>query len=173
MKTNMLAFILSLIFLTSCYAARIDGPYEGKVVDANTGQPIEGVVVLGTWYREIVTPGGATHKFYDAMETVTDKDGEFRIKGLGLLVASNVIPMNVIIFKAGYEYESGSWSSLKEGLFTENITWDGAKAIIALKKLTLEERKKRGTPPFAAPEERMKLMLKEIYQERREIGLGN
>lgn len=102
-----------LILLSSCYAARIDGPYRGRVIDADTREPIEGVVVLGTWDRETPTVAGAVHKYYDATETVTDKNGEFEIKGLGVLVMSNIIPMDVFIFKAGYEYDSGSWIGLK------------------------------------------------------------
>lgn len=171
MKTNILAFILFLMFLTSCYAARIDGPYEGKVIDADTGQPIEGVVVLGTWSTETITPGGGTHEFYDAQETVTDKNGEFKIKGLDLKVLSNVAPMDIFIFKSGYTYERGSWTSLKE--FAKEIKWEGNKAIIPLKKLTIGDRKRRMSIPYAAPEKKMKLMLEEIHKERREIGLSN
>ncbi|MEW6108582.1 MAG: hypothetical protein AB1632_05330 [Nitrospirota bacterium] len=164
--------VLGILNLSSCYAARIDGPYEGKVIDADTGQPIEGVVVLGTWSRETPTPGGATHNFYDAQETVTDKNGEFKIKGLGLLVISNVIPMDVLIFKAGYEYLGTPWESLKKSKYLiqkKNIKWEGDRVIIPLKKVTMEERKKDPLyppiPPTEAPLEKARLMLKEINKD--------
>ena len=168
--------ILGLFYIPSCYAARIDGPYEGRVIDADTGKPIEGVVVLGTWSEETPTPAGAVHRYYDAMETVTDKNGDFKIKGLGLLVLCNVVPMDVLIFKAGYEYLGSPWESLKKSKYLiekKNIKWEGERAIIPLKKLTMEERKKQGSPDFPseAPEDKIKLILKEINKDRIERGL--
>jgi hypothetical protein len=169
-----LIFISLVLSVTSCYGfavIRKDGPYEGRVIDADTREPIEGVVVLGVWYKENPGPGGAVSEYYDATETVTDKNGEFKIDGLGLLVISNVIPMDVLIFKAGYEYESGLWSALKK--YAKKIKWEGNKAIIPLRKLTMEERKKQGTPdyPSEAPQEKIMLMLKEINKDRTERGL--
>ncbi|MFZ3136137.1 MAG: carboxypeptidase-like regulatory domain-containing protein [Thermodesulfovibrionales bacterium] len=175
MRKILLIFILTSLVMsaTSCYGfavIRKDGPYEGRVIDADTGEPIEGVVVLGKWSTEIITPGGATHNFYDAQETVTDKNGEFSIEGLGLKILSNVIPMDVLIFKAGYEYESGSWSSLKK--YAKKIKWEGNKAIIPLRKLTMEERRKRRPPipPTEAPLKKIRLMLEEINKNEIELG---
>jgi hypothetical protein len=176
MRKIVLIFILiSLVLsITSCYGfavIRKDGPYEGRVIDAETEEPIKGVVVLGTWSAEIITPGGATHNFHDAQETTTDKNGEFSVEGLGLKILSNVTPMDILIFKAGYEYESGSWSSLKK--YARKIKWEGSKAIIPLKKLTMEDRKRQGSPDFSSkiPGNKMKLMLAEINKDRIERGL--
>src|SRR3990170_1219568 len=107
--------ILAILIESGCaFATRIDGPYRGKIIDADSREPIEGVVVLGVWDREYPGAGGAVHEYYDAMETVTDKNGGFEIKGQGLLVMSNVIPMDVLIFKSGYEHIGrGSWKGLK------------------------------------------------------------
>ncbi len=177
-KSILITFIsiLGILNLSSCYAARIDGPYKGKVIDSDTGQPIEGVVVLGAWYKQYPGAAGALSTYYDATETVTDKYGDFEIKGLGLLVLSNVIPMDVLIFKAGYGYIGvGPWESFKldGGLLPKKIRWEGDKAIIPLRKLTLEERNKQGSPdyPSKAPEEKIMLMLKEINKDRTERGL--
>jgi hypothetical protein len=141
-------------------------------VDADTGKPIDGVVVLGVWNKEYPTAAGGVTKFYDAMEIVTDKNGEFEISGQGLRILSFLEPVKILIFKAGYEYVSGSWDSLKESyLYKEKIKWEGNKAIISLKKLTAEERLRRGDPPFIAPAEKMKLMLQEFSKNRVERGL--
>ena len=172
---KLIIILFNLIFLPSCYAARVDGPYKGRVIDADTRQPIEGVVILGVWNREIITAGGATHNFYDAMETVTDKNSEFEVKGLGLLVLSNVIPMDVLIFKAGYEYWGlGPWRGLKEGyLSSKKVKWEGDKAIIPLRKLTMEERRKNipPLPPGEAPLGKVILMLKEFNRNSLELKL--
>ena len=177
MKMCSFVFLFCLIFLSSCYAARIDGPYEGRVIDADTGKPIEGVVVLGTWSRETPTVAGAVSHYYDAMETVTDKNGEFKIKGLGLLVFSNVLPMDVMIFKAGYEYLDSSWESLKRSKYLiekKKIKWEGDKAIIPLRKLAREERRKNvpPLPPGEAPYKKIKLMLEEYNKNSENLGLG-
>jgi hypothetical protein len=57
MRTNgfsiMLFVTVFLMFTAGCaYPIRYDGPYEGRVIEAETKQPIEGVVVLGVWYKE-------------------------------------------------------------------------------------------------------------------------
>jgi hypothetical protein len=168
---------LLLIVTGGCgYLMRYDGPYKGKVVDADTGKPIEGVVVLGEWYKETPTPAGAVSSYYDARETVTDKNGEFEIPGMGLKILSTVAPMNVLIFKAGYEYIDVPWVSFQiDEILKQKIAWKGKKAIIPLRKLTTEERKKSGTfpstPPTEAPLDKVRLMLKEINKEAMERGL--
>jgi hypothetical protein len=178
-KSVLIAFITVIAIMISlgCASAiRYDGPYEGRVIDAYTGEPIEGVVVLGVWNKEHITPGGAVSEYYDARETVTDKKGEFSIPGQGLLIASNVTPMNVLIFKAGYEYLQTTWLGLTvDGILKQKIKWEGKKAIIPLRKLTMEERKKAGTfpstPPSKAPLDKVRLILKEINKEAIERGL--
>lgn len=169
-------YLLTLIgFLPAfCYPVRYDGPYKGKIVDVETGQPIEGVVVLGVWSKELPTPAGAVSSHYDAMETVTDKNGEFEILGLGLKVFSNVTPMNVVIFKAGYEHIGyGPWESFKEDeILKKKVIWDRKKAIISLKKWSLEERRNRFGDYYVPgmPDKKRNLLLQEIEKEDKEIG---
>jgi hypothetical protein len=177
MKRVFIAVVVNILILlatlTCAYGIRYDGPYSGRVIDADTGAPVEGVVVLGVWNTEQITPGGAVHNFHDARETVTDKNGEFEIPGMGLKILSNVTPMDVLIFKAGYEHIGmGSWESLKVDLILrKKIKWEEKKAIIPLKKLTIEERRKRfGSYYVDIPNEKQKLLLKETKKEDKEIG---
>jgi len=179
MKRVFIAVVVNILILlatfTCAYGIRYDGPYSGRVIDADTGAPVEGVVVLGVWNTEQITPGGAVHNFHDARETVTDKNGEFEIPGMGLKILSNVTPMDVLIFKAGYEHIGmGSWESLKVDLILrKKIKWEEKKAIIPLKKLTIEERKKQGTPSFpteAYEKGNMPLLIKEINKEEKAFG---
>ena len=47
MKKSLLFLSILIILSQGCsYAVRYDGTYSGKVVDADTGEPIEGAVVL-------------------------------------------------------------------------------------------------------------------------------
>ncbi len=51
----------------------------GKVVDAETGEPIKGAVVLIAFYTKAYTVGGWSGSFADTAETLTDSNGEFRL----------------------------------------------------------------------------------------------
>lgn len=174
---KLLAVFLILAGMASgcAYIVRYDGTYQGKVVDADTREPIEGAIVLGTWYTESPTVAGAHTDYYDARETATDKNGAFTIPGQGLRIMSRILPMDVMIFKAGYSYEQEYWGSLKTGLYsTDRIKWEGEMPIFPLKKLTMEERKKQSipSPAYGAPKEKIKLMVNEINKDRLAQGLG-
>jgi hypothetical protein len=83
-----------------------EGDYRARVVDAESGAPLEGVVVLGVWYKEYPTLAGSNVYFYDARETVTDAEGIFVMKGMGKRLFTNLDPALIHVFKAGYEYTS-------------------------------------------------------------------
>lgn len=147
MKINRVV-ILSILFAllnSGCmYAMRYDGTYRGKIIDETSKEPIEGVVVLGVWNKEYTGAPGTISEFYDAQETLTDKNGEFKIPGHGLRIMSNLAPMNVLIFKAGYaKYDMRTWYSLGK-----IVKFEDNKPLVRLRKLTMEERKKQGTPDF-------------------------
>jgi hypothetical protein len=151
---------------------RIDGPYEGKVIDADTKQPLEGVVVHGTWYKLHATPGGAVGEYYDSYEVLTDKNGEFSIPGKGFLVLSRIDEMHLTIFKAGYkQWTNNSWRGLKKGRWPNGeLTWQGDKGTFKLKKLTLEERRESGPEEPDGPGNKQRLWRIERNKEMVEIG---
>lgn len=104
--------ILSILFMTSpAYAGGwliyYDTSYTGKVVDAETNQPIEEVAVLGVWYlQRFGGAGGPLAKFFDAKETVTDKNGEFTVPGvIGFhwWPFTKMYRPRFIIYKPGYD----------------------------------------------------------------------
>ncbi|KJU83947.1 lipoprotein [Candidatus Magnetobacterium bavaricum] len=79
----------------------VDGPYKGKVVELETGEPIEGAVVAGSWSLEYF--GGRKECF---KETVTDKNGEFVLPTVicisPFLFRGDFGHPDVIVFKPGY-----------------------------------------------------------------------
>ena len=179
MKRRTLLIIVLFLFTipSGCTPVRYENDYKGKIIDVDTGKPIEKVVVLGVWSKAYPTPGGAAHEFYDAREALTDKNGEFSIPGMGLLILSNIESMRVLIFKAGYEY-LGLWSwkpFIENAIPKKNIKWEGDMAIIPLKKLTMKERKKsrdpKGRLSAKIPDGKIRLMLREIKKDRKERGL--
>lgn len=173
---RMMIIALSVLSLqTGCmYAVRYDGTYNGRVIDVDSREPIEGVVVLGTWSVLHPNPGGGYHTYYDAREAVTDRSGEFSIKGQGPRIMSNLEPMSVMIFKAGYQYIGPlGWNSIKIA-YSDEIKWEGDMPIFPLKKLTMEERNRQfvPAPAYGAPKEKIKLMVNEINKDRVAQGLG-
>jgi len=122
-------YVLGLMILiclncTGCVSMlRYDGLYEGRVIDAASGNPIEGAVAHGTWSRIHVTPGGQSTEYLDSYEVLTDKDGNFRIPGKGLLILSNIDVISLTIFKAGYEqWEPHTWHGLRKWNYDDSLT---------------------------------------------------
>jgi len=169
----LLTALLALALSGCLYPVRYDGPYLGRVIDEETREPIEGVVVLGTWDIFHNNLAGGNHTFYDARETVTDKKGEFTMEGMGLRVFSNLEPMSVLIFKSGYKYlGSTSWPAFKiSTYYRDRIKWEGDRAILPIRKLTMAERKQQGGPPIEAPESKMQKMIVELNKDRIDLGL--
>jgi hypothetical protein len=106
LASSSILIIGLLIFLASCAISHKYGPYYGKVIDAETKQPIEGAAVLVVYTTEQCGLAGSVEHFADAQETLTNKNGEFRISPkrvntLRVLSGWELHPQ-VIIFKPGY-----------------------------------------------------------------------
>lgn len=153
------------------------GPYKGKIIDAETKTPIEGVVVLVEWW-EIPFFGGP--KYIDARETLTDKNGSFDIHGIWVLNPMKRIGADAImtIFKSGYQFHQWNFHNWKEigpevdGSILKNE--DGI-TVMTLKQLTMEERRKQGSPDFsteAAIRGKINGMLGEVNKDLTEKGFS-
>jgi len=164
-----LSIVLAVIACTGCVTIlRVDGPYRGKVVDADTNQPIHGAVVHAQWHKRYL--GGGT-EYYDSYEVLTDRNGDFTVPGLGVLVLSDVDKMIVTIVKVGYQQLTPSyWWGLREAV-DDQITWVGNKGIFRLRPMTLEQRHRRVfSDPGVEPPEKDKLLRQEEHKENQEIG---
>ena len=78
-RTVIGLIFISLLVIQSAYAA--DVTYQGKVIDADTLEPIEGAVVVTVWNEERATIAGADVRFRDARETLTDRNGDWAVSG--------------------------------------------------------------------------------------------
>jgi hypothetical protein len=79
LERAMKLIVLVAVVLGVC-ACGSTGPYRGRVLDADTKQPLVGAVVLVHWNR--LTPGlghGPTSRFLGAEETLTNIHGEFLV----------------------------------------------------------------------------------------------
>ena len=55
------------------------GPFEGRVVDAESGDAIAGAAVIVFWKKPVPELGGGHDEFYDARWAVSDTDGRFTV----------------------------------------------------------------------------------------------
>lgn len=106
------------------------GPFEGRVVDADTEKPIQGAVVWVGWWINHAFSGST---FFDAAEVITDANGFFHVpKKWSLNPWRNLVMSSyVMIVKAGYWHDRTSWVPIIE-------------AAEILRSLPPDEREKRG-----------------------------
>ena len=98
-----------------------DGPYFGKVVDAENGKPIEGAAVANVWEMEYLALVQTVTGFGDAVETVTDTEGKYylpRIWTISIWPLSKLDRPELLVFKAGYDthppYMHNAWKPSDE-----------------------------------------------------------
>lgn len=89
---------------TGCSAS--SSAISGTVIDAETGSPIEGAVVLVEWTKAEGVPGLVSTKSYKVVEAVTDKDGKFTVEDVKKLL---IDPPDVTVYKKGYVAWSSRW----------------------------------------------------------------
>ena len=79
MKRILLLLVLIVwgSICSSAYAAT----FKGKVIDADTREPIEGAVVVAVWHEATSTISGESTRLKDVEECLTDKNGEWTIDG--------------------------------------------------------------------------------------------
>jgi hypothetical protein len=160
-KIIILPIIFFLTFLASSAHARLvysKPEFRGRVIDADTKQPIEGAVVVVIYHRTAIFGFvDVIHGISDAMETLTDKNGEFFFPAY-----NNSNPLwredfaSFIFFKPGYkssngplevgnssmiekyfsisESEIGKVGEIKLYKFHTWLTWTGPLGIVKLKK---------------------------------------
>jgi len=165
----------SLIFLaivTFIAIAHIYGPYTGKIVDLETGEPIEGAAVLMVFDTETFFD---VSSYGDAVETLTDSKGEFRIPWFLALTFHPISSWEshgyVTIFKPGYGAYPGHDDS--KPLFMPNGTLpENEYVTIRLPRLkTIEERKINLISLPDIPRRKMKNLIRLEREERINVGL--
>lgn len=100
------ALVLSCAGCVRLYSAE---PIEAWVVDAETGKPVEGVVVTANWQSEIHTMGGRIPgEQVTILEAVADAQGRFHFPSWGPKLSTKGVIQEkspqLLLFKPGYEY---------------------------------------------------------------------
>jgi hypothetical protein len=98
----------------ACTVADAAGPWRGRTVDAVTGQPIPGVVVVASWSERTPSSSQPHDAVSDLAEAVTGGDGWFVISERVSLKrrqpSGAVIEPELTMFKSGY----GAWRARQE-----------------------------------------------------------
>ncbi len=168
--------VLALLVLTAFHAreAAAAGPWRGRVVDAQTGQPLEGVVVLAFWTRSWPSLGGwAAAEYQDSEEVVTGPDGRFVIRprrSYTVPLVTKVQGPDWRIFKSGY----GEWPWLTDPEQGEQFE-RGVETVIALPPVATRDERlsvlRADVPPTIVPVENARRLLEAVNAERVELGL--
>lgn len=172
-----LVFRLSREELARCLVAReperfLKGPprpYRGKVVDAETGEPVAGAVVIAVWDREWTGAGGRVPEFYDAREVLTDEAGDFVLDANDIETAApyNTRWPDFRIYKPGYAFYP-RYPSPETNL---HKAFRHEVSVVRLRRArTVEERERNLSVLTHAPPEKQPNLLKAISVER--VGLG-
>jgi hypothetical protein len=130
--TGLGILVLVLIGLSTCvWAPPVywGDAIHGRVVDADTGEPLEGVVVVADWK---LLGGGYGHGGHlDSLvvqETVTGKNGEFALPEWGPKMRPSFTMLDkapwLILFKSRYEH-GALWNEQSSNGFVRRSDWDG------------------------------------------------
>jgi hypothetical protein len=119
--TSLLIIFSVGVFLEPCVAGWLifhKPEFRGKILDAETKQPIEGAVIAAIYQTHSIIggPGGGSSSIIHVKEALTDKEGEFLIPSYVTVIQPNSTSWwtEFIIYKPGY----GSYPNQKVYPFT-------------------------------------------------------
>jgi len=174
----------------------LDCSFKGKVVDADTKEPIEGAVVVAVWHEAMATIAGESTRLHDVKETLTDRNGEWMIKGPRGRWGGNITalwtfltgshytrPPQFIVFKPGYcSWPNGFGIDGCRGRMKPSGNHKVADGeTVELPRLTEKKERLRNLPgdiwgdskytPKEA-QQRQKEFIRLINEESRNLGIG-
>jgi hypothetical protein len=175
-----------LCLIPSLPGAEAAGPWQARVVDAETKQPLEGVVVLAWWTRHVRSFGGPGEEYRDSQEVLTDKDGRFTIASRWFFSLNPLVFFRgpfFIMFKPGYgRFEWPGYQGSEHWPEEKRAALRTAAQLLQLDGITLtqprleslERRKeylvKLDGAYLVVPHERRPLLQSAIEEERRALG---
>ena len=130
------------------------GPWRAQIVDAETGQPLEGVVVLARWDEKTAGWPHPDRRFHDVDEMQSDTDRRIVIPARDLSRNNRfraIVGPDIAMFKAGY----GRW----------RFRADGPRPLLE-EPSVLERRAKQGWQHFATDGVVVELPLARTRDER-------
>ncbi len=149
------------------------GPYHGRVVDAETGRPLAGAVVVAVWSRERLLPFHSSTVFHAVREALTGPDGTWVLDGRDVEehAPARTLPPSFDVYYPGY-------AAITSGAFTRfggsEIGDMAAGGTVRLPRLrTREDRRLRFplVPDTPRPFRDVPNLMRLINIERANLGL--
>jgi len=148
-------------------AAEKWGPFRGRIVDMETGEPIAGVAVLVVWWENVPNPVQGQRRFYDSREAVTHADGRFEIPRFSPPFFSfRIRPPEIILFAPGYIEQSESVTPPNGQPFVDP-TEIRMRPLNTRQELLARSRSR----PSSVPDDKMPGLIRAINIERTMLGL--
>ncbi|HEY1267427.1 MAG TPA: hypothetical protein VGH16_09240 [Candidatus Binatia bacterium] len=186
-KRKAAALIIAAgLFVLAFWSVVAHAAWNAHVIDKETGQPLEGVVVLAVWRKcgFIVMDGCAA--YYDSKELVTGPDGRFTLNPPGFSLQPKKGP-EFYIFKPGF----GQWRFQGQDHWSKDEVTNSKQQKEAFNQFASEKGviieltalKTRGARwefytsvrfpdvPSEVPAEKMKSYLKVVNDERKFLEL--
>lgn len=171
----------TLLFLLFTAITNKYGPYMGKVIDAETGEPIVGAVVYMVFYTQTPHPAGSWGHYAGAVEALTDINGEFKFsyRAFTFHPFSFWDPWPIQeVYKPEYVIFPGKIGDKKATILPEKRRMPGIpeKQYVIIKLPKLETRKERlSVSPdlrnFYVPYKKRQHITDLYNQERVNLGL--
>ena len=116
----LVVLLIAAVALGACGTSPgvVRGPFQGQLVDADTGRPISGAVILAIWETVSFSPTGhGGQEFFDARETVSDASGHFELPILSApLWKLNIQPPRICPFASGYVFPGACIVAISESV---------------------------------------------------------
>lgn len=166
----------TMLLATGCFGHLVypSEPYRGQVLDAETQQPLAGAVVLAIWYREAPGLGGhgPAEDYHDALEVLTDAQGEFTVPAkTHLTPIGKIREPEFVIYYPGYGY----YNYFQVHPIGKEITAAYQQRFfhVELRRWKSREEQIRTGHPWVSriPRSKMPNLSRLVNNERRELGL--
>jgi len=167
-----------------------EGPFKGKIIDAETKEPIEGAIIVAQYHVMALYVVGWRSDLKDIREALTDSKGEFYLPTVTMLMSPTSFgdDTSFLIWKPGYKYREswGGYFFTKEPGTIENRPTHTDKGlelkptrlgIVELTPVKTMEERLKSMPTRVGDEEydpgykKEKNLVKLINAERKFLGL--
>lgn len=180
-------FLLVLSLAVAVGPASALGPWKARIVDAESKQPLAGVVVLAVWTKVLLGPDRSpSFIYYDSEEVVADQDGRIIVAARDYSTSDAQVfaEPEFLFFKPGY----GQWRFQGEDIWLKLDPSEKRKRYaeagrlfagpgVVIEMAPLKTRQTRSqyyrerNEPVAVPPERKRRWLAAVEEERVYLGL--
>ena len=187
-RQHVLRFALALLFVLFLPFGQVrgawGGDYHGQVVDAETGKPIEGAVIVVEWHKKDRIAMGGINYFHNAREAVTDADGKFVLDsspGIDWNPLTYIQEPEIIAFYPGYRpftaAHPGDIDLKTRGSLNEIAAAFERGVVVKLTRLKTEKElksitDKSGAGSIRAPYAMLPNFLRLINIQRKMVGMN-